>query len=215
MLPAPEIIGTLRRELTAVPAEQTIVVGPPADGYPPAEKRHGVTRAVVEELLRQGRTFSVVTKGTTVARDADLFAAAGDRASVHVSLCSVDDAALRRLEPGAPSARARLALVRRLRAAGVRVQVDAAPWIPGVSDAGALLAAVPGDVVVQFGPLDLSPLCVTDQLAIGRTFTQREIDRAYLEERERTSADERAKWLYPIGDSGAEQDITVYVPPGR
>ena len=214
MLPAPEIIGTLRRELTAVPAEQTIVVGPPADGYPPAEKRHGVTRAVVEELLRQGRTFSVVTKGTTVARDADLFAAAGDRASVHVSLCSVDDAALRRLEPGAPSARARLALVRRLRAAGVRVQVDAAPWIPGVSDAGALLAALPGDVVVQFGPLELSPLRVTE-LAIGRMFTQREIDRAYLEERERTPVDERAKWLYPIGDSGAEQDITAYMPPGR
>jgi len=156
MLPASEIIGTLRRELTAVPAEPTIVVGPPADGYPPAEKRHGVTRAVVEELLRQGRTFSVVTKGTTVARDADPFAAAGDRASVHVSLCSVDDAAPRRLEPGAPSARARLALVRR-----------------------------------------------------------RQIDRAYLEERERTPVDERAKWLYPIGDSGAEHAITAYMPPGR
>jgi DNA repair photolyase len=215
MLPAPEIIGALRRELTEIPAEQMIVVGPPSDGYPPSEKRHGVTRAVVEELLRQGRTFSAVTKGTTVARDADLFAAGGDRTSVHVSLCAVDDAALRRLEPGAPSARARLTLVRRLRAAGVRVQVDAAPWIPGVSDAGALLAAVPSDVVVQFGPLDLSRLSDTDQLATGRTFTQREIDRAYLEERERTPVDQRARWLYPIGEGGAEHDITAYMPPAR
>ena len=215
MLPVSEILGALRRELADVPADQTIIVGPPSDGYPPAEKRHGVTRAVVEELLRQGRPVSVVTKGTTVARDADLFAAAGDRASVHVSLCSVDDAALRRLEPGAPSARARLALVRRLRAAGVWVQVDATPWIPGVSDAGALLAAVPADVVVQFGPLDVSHLRVTDQLAIGWTFTQREIDRAYLEERARMPVDERAKWLYPIGASAAEHDITAYMPPAR
>ena len=215
MLPISEILGALRRELADVPADQTIIVGPPSDGYPPAEKRHGVTRAVVEELLRQGRPVSVVTKGTTVARDADLFAAAGDRASVHVSLCSVDDAALRRLEPGAPSARARLALVRRLRAAGVWVQVDATPWIPGVSDAGALLAAVPADVVVQFGPLDVSHLRVTDQLAIGWTFTQREIDRAYLEERARMPVDERAKWLYPIGASAAEHDITAYMPPGK
>src|SRR5262249_31655172 len=172
LLPAPEIIGALRRELAEIPAEQRIIVGPPSDGYPPSEKRHGVTRAVVGELMRQGRTFSVVTKGTTVARDADLFAAGGDRTSVHVSLCAVDDAALRRLEPGAPSARARLTLVRRLRAAGVRVQVDAAPWIPGVSDAGALLAAVPGDVVVQFGALDLSRLVDTDHRAIGRTFNR-------------------------------------------
>jgi DNA repair photolyase len=207
MLPASEILGALRRELADVAPDQAIVVGPPSDGYPPAEKRHGVTRAVVEELLRQGRRVVVVTKGTTVARDAGLFAAAGDRAGVHVSLCSVDDAALRRIEPGAPSA-----LVRRLRAAGVCVQVDAAPWIPGVSDAGALLAAVPADVVVQFGPLDLSRLRITDQLAIGRTFTQRAIDRAYLEERARTPVDERAKWLYPIGASGAEHDITAYMP---
>jgi len=97
----------------------------------------------------------------------------------------------------------------------VWVQVDATPWIPGVSDAGALLAAVPGDVVVQFGPLDLSRLGETDQLAIGRTFTQPEIDRAYLEERERTPVDQRARWLYPIGEGGAEHDIMAYMPPAR
>jgi DNA repair photolyase len=68
MLPAPEILGALRRELADVPPDRRIVVGPPSDGYPPAEKRHGVTRALGEELLRQARTFSVVTKGTTVAR---------------------------------------------------------------------------------------------------------------------------------------------------
>src|SRR5262249_61870572 len=104
MLPAPEIIEALRRELTEIPAEHMIVVGPPSDGYPPSEKRHGVTRAVVAELLRQGRTFSVVTKGTTVARDADLFAAGGDRTSVHVSLRGGGDAAPRRPEPAAPAA---------------------------------------------------------------------------------------------------------------
>jgi len=50
---------------------------------------------------------------------------------------------------------------------------------------------------------------------IGRTLTQREIDKAYLEEGESTPVEERAKWLYPIGDSGAEHDITAYLPPGR
>src|SRR5262249_5055682 len=83
-----------------------------------------------------------------------------------------DDAMLRRLESGAPSAHARLALIRRLRAARVAVQVGAAPWIPGVSDARALLAAVPSDVTVQFGPLDLAQLPVDDPLGIRRRVTQ-------------------------------------------
>jgi DNA repair photolyase len=213
MLPAPEIVDALRSELAKVPSDQPIVVGPPTDGYPPAETRHRVTRAAIVELLRQGRTVVAITKGTAIARDAGLFAAVRDRVSVHVSLCAVDEAALRLLEPGAPSAHARLALVRRLRAAGVRVQVDASPWIPGVSDAGALLAAVPADVVVQFGPLNLATLPVTDQLRMGRTFSQQEIDVAYLEERARAQADERAKWLHPIGDGSAEHDILAYLPP--
>src|SRR5262245_58141025 len=95
---------------------------------------------------------------------------------------------LRRLESGAPSAHARLTLIRRLRAARVTVQVGAAPWIPGVSDARALLAAVPSDVIVQFGPLDLAQLPVDDPLGIGRRFTQAKIDADYLKERRRVGA---------------------------
>lgn len=209
VVPLPAVIDVLRNELAQVPPGCRIAIGPPTDGYPPAEARYGVTRAVVTELLRQGRTVGIVTKGTAVMRDAALLAAAGDRACVHVSLSAVDDAMLRRLEPGAPSARARLALVRRLRAAGVGVQVDASPWIPGVSDARALLAAVPSDVIVQFGPLDLVPL-VDDPLGICRRFTQAAIDAGYLKERRRVGADARARWLYPITRG---RDIMSYMPP--
>lgn len=210
VVPLPEVIDVLRRELARVPPDSRIVIGPPTDGYPPAEAHYGVTRAVVTELLRQGRAIGIVTKGTAVMRDAALLAAAGDRACVHVSLSALDDAMLRRLESGAPSAHARLTLIRRLRAARVAVQVGAAPWIPGVSDARALLAAVPSDVIVQFGPLDLAQLPVDDPLGIGRRFTQAKIDADYLKERRRVGADARARWLYPIARG---RDIMSYMPP--
>src|SRR5262245_26901360 len=86
VVPLPEVIDVLRRELARVPPDSRIVIGPPTDGYPPAEAHYGVTRAVVTELLRQGRAIGIVTKGTAVMRDAALLAAAGDRACVHVSL---------------------------------------------------------------------------------------------------------------------------------
>ncbi len=45
------------------------------------------------------------------------------------------------MEPGAPSPAERLALVRQLADEGVDVGVMVAPWIPGVADVAAVLAA--------------------------------------------------------------------------
>jgi DNA repair photolyase len=72
-----------------------------------------------------------------------------------VSLCSVAEEVLRRVDPKAPSAEDRLRVIHVLAAAGVRVRVSAAPWIPGVTDAKALIERFDEHIHIQFGVLNV------------------------------------------------------------
>ena len=197
LYPARSIVRDLRRELTAVPSNDNITLGSLSDAYPPAEERYGVTRLVVAELIAQGRRFSIVTKGRTVCRDVDLLTAPAARCAVQISLCTVDESVLPRLEPGAPSAAERLEVVHTLAAAGLSVSISAAPWIPGVSDARALLERVPAGVLVQFAPLNVEKPLVPRRF-LGRDFVQAEVDALYLREREAVGDHAQAVWLYPV-----------------
>ena len=91
---------------------------------------------IIEALAGSGTPFSILTKGTTLRRDLPLLArAAGEvRVSLGVSLALVDEALHATLEPGTPSPRARLELVRAIRAAGLSCQVLVAPVLPMLTD---------------------------------------------------------------------------------
>src|SRR5258708_1140741 len=53
----------LRQELKKVKSDQSIAIGTATDPYQPAERRFGVTRAIMEELSRhQGLEIGLVTK---------------------------------------------------------------------------------------------------------------------------------------------------------
>lgn len=191
------VVRKLRRELAKVPREDSITVGSLSDAYPPAEERYGVTRLIVAELIAQQRGFAIVTKGRTVCRDIDLLAANADRCAVQISLCTLDETILRRLDPGAPTAAERLRMVRRLQRRGVRVSISAAPWIPGISSARELLDRAPSGVLVQFAPLNVAHAWVPHAF-LGRTFSQDEINRLYLTERAAMRRRRRAAWLHPV-----------------
>lgn len=115
---------------------RSIMLGANTDPYQPVEKRLRVTRSILEVLQKYQHPVSIVTKGALIVRDLDLLGALAQRrlTGVMVSLTTLDDDLKRHLEPRAASPAARLAVIRRLHAAGVPVGTLIAPVIPGLTD---------------------------------------------------------------------------------
>jgi DNA repair photolyase len=117
--------------------DETIVVGTATDPYQPAERRHRVTRAVLETLAeRRGLSVVMITKSPLITRDLDVLRRLDERSSltVHVSLITLDRVLARRIEPRAPTPESRLRAVARLAAAGIDVGINVMPVLPGITD---------------------------------------------------------------------------------
>jgi len=127
----------LREALASRAYEPTLInIGSATDAYQPAERRLGITRAVVEVLASCAHPFAIVTKSAGVERDLDLIApmAQARRAAVYVSLTTLDPALARIMEPRAASPQRRLRTIRTLADAGVPVGVSVSPVIPFVNE---------------------------------------------------------------------------------
>ncbi|MDH3321241.1 MAG: PA0069 family radical SAM protein, partial [Betaproteobacteria bacterium] len=127
----------LRKEL-AMPgyAVSPISLGANTDCYQPAERRHGITRKILEILAECDHPLTIVTKSVLVERDLDLLApmAKKNLVKVFVSIGTLDRALARKLEPRAASPQRRLDTLRALSAAGVPCGVMAAALIPALND---------------------------------------------------------------------------------
>jgi DNA repair photolyase len=134
----------LRVELKHLRLRETVALGTATDPYQPIEGKYRLSRRSLEVLCTSPLPLVVVTKGSLVVRDIDLFVRLGRLVPVRVclSIPSVDADVASRAEPGAAPPRARLEAVRRLRAAGIDAGVLAAPILPGISDSEASLEAV-------------------------------------------------------------------------
>lgn len=113
-----------------------ITIGANTDPYQPAEKKFGVTRALLEAFLAHRHPVSLITKGSLVRRDLDLLSALAERnlCSVAISIPTMDNSLKRLLEPRVPSADARFRVIDDLHKAGVPVTLLMAPVIPAVND---------------------------------------------------------------------------------
>ncbi|MEV0676207.1 intein-containing Rv2578c family radical SAM protein [Actinosynnema sp. NPDC050436] len=142
-----------------------VALGTNTDPYQRAEGRYRLMPGIIGALADSGTPFSVLTKGTVLARDIPVLAEAAQRVpvGVGVSIALLDRELQAGLEPGTPSPQARLELVRRVREAGLPCGVFVAPVLPGLTDdvAGldALLAevAAAGASGVTVLPLHLRP----------------------------------------------------------
>ena len=182
--PAETVIPKLRDALGQVPHNTELFVGALVDAYPPVEKELCLTRLVLQELSRQERPFCINTKSILVCRDMDILLSHTGHCDVYIGLGSLDDDALRKLEPGAPSASERFDAIRTLNEAGIDVNIDAGPWIPGLSNAEDLIAKRPAGVNIQFEPLDIRRFGDSATI-LGRAFTQEEINSYYQIERQK------------------------------
>ncbi|HYK98609.1 MAG TPA: radical SAM protein [Candidatus Acidoferrales bacterium] len=134
----------LRAELRHLRLRELVALGTATDPYQPCEGRYRLTRRTLEALLESPLPLTVITKGTLVVRDIDLYTKLARRGDVRicVSIGTVDAAIARGAEPEAPPPRARLEAVRRLRAAGLAAGVLAAPILPDLTDSEASLDAI-------------------------------------------------------------------------
>ncbi|MGC9667907.1 intein-containing Rv2578c family radical SAM protein [Planosporangium sp. 12N6] len=127
----------LRRELASPRWRgEQIAMGSNVDCYQRAEGRYRLMRDILAALRDFANPFSILTKGTLILRDLDLLKQAAEVTGVGLSMSVgfVDEALWRSVEPGAPSPRRRLDVVRRLSDEGFAVGVLMAPILPGISD---------------------------------------------------------------------------------
>ncbi|HEX6417874.1 MAG TPA: hypothetical protein VFZ77_05235, partial [Acidimicrobiales bacterium] len=132
---------------------------------------------------------------------------------VVVSVTTPDDDAIAHIEPGAPTPTARIEVVRELADAGVPVEVSASPWIPGVSDVTSLAERLGPSIAITVAPLNVNSPEVA-RTGYGRRFDQHEIDRAYLEERERCGELASLRWLPPLTAKRSDNHHQVMLPIG-
>jgi DNA repair photolyase len=137
--------SSFREELRSTKPRQVIGIGTATDPYQPAERRFGLTRLVLTELLAvEGLSIFVTTKSNLVARDKDLLKKLSERneVGVTVTVTTMDRDLARLTEPYAPRPDLRMRAVAELAQAGVAVGVIANPVLPVITDSEENLESV-------------------------------------------------------------------------
>jgi DNA repair photolyase len=137
------LLAALGRDLARVGARYRrgdgapVLIGTATDPYQPAERRFGITRAVLERLAQAPPLHvGLITKSPLVTRDLGLLVALGrrHRVTVHLSLISTGRRLIRAFETRSPMPHARLRALRKLVDAGVNAGLLIAPILPGITD---------------------------------------------------------------------------------
>lgn len=160
------VAEVLRRELARGSWQrEPVMLGTNTDPYQRAEGRYRLMPGIASALTDAGTPFSILTKGTLLRRDLPMLAEAAAEVpvSIAMSIAVFDDALQKIIEPGTPSATARLDTVRAATDAGFRVTVFLMPILPHLTDSVAAIdhaltqIKAAGAVRVVFGALHLRP----------------------------------------------------------
>ena len=123
----------LKKKREPIPA---VALGTNTDPYQRAEGRYRLMPGIIAALAESETPFSILTKGTLLRRDLPLLAEAAKRVPVDLamSIAIFDDDLQSSVEPGTPSAKARLATVTAAREAGLDCSVFMMPILPFLTD---------------------------------------------------------------------------------
>ena len=113
-----------------------IALGANTDCYQPIERKHRITRAILEVLAECEHPVTLVTKSALVERDLDLLApmASKNLVKVFVSIGTLDRELARKLEPRAASPQRRLDVLKNLSKNNIPCGVMVAALIPALND---------------------------------------------------------------------------------
>jgi DNA repair photolyase len=134
-----------REELKKTPPGESIAIGTATDPYQPAERRYGITRAMLSVIAGvAGLRFSITTKSDLITRDIDLLREVARRnyLGIHMTVTTLDRDLAQLLEPLAPRPDLRLAAVRSLTDAGIRASVFCSPVLPLINDSAGAFDAL-------------------------------------------------------------------------
>jgi DNA repair photolyase len=130
-------VEALRAEIGAKGYKvKPIAMGTNTDPYQPAERKHKLTRGILEVMLETRHPVMITTKSALIIRDLDILTELAKLGLVKValSMTSMDHKLSRKMEPRASSPARRLEAIRLLSEAGVPVAVFASPMIPAIND---------------------------------------------------------------------------------
>lgn len=131
---APSLLENALSTPTWVP--QVIGMSGVTDCYQPCERQLELTRQCLNILATYLNPVVIITKNALVTRDIDILQKLAARNAVHVviSITTLEPELARFMEPRASSPALRLAAIEQLRSAGIRVSVNMAPIVPGLTD---------------------------------------------------------------------------------
>lgn len=132
-----DIVGQLRSELSSIPP-QKIYMGYETDPYQPSEAEHRQTRKVLELLLEQGYSASILTKSSVVARDIDILRQM-ENASVSVSVAFTDNGIRELFEANTEDTELRIEALGKIKEAGIGTSALLCPVIPHITDVRSLI----------------------------------------------------------------------------
>jgi DNA repair photolyase len=136
-------VGEVLQKELAKPSwrREPVALGTNTDPYQRAEGRYSLMPGIIEALTDSGTPFSILTKGTLLRRDLPLIVEASKRVHVDLamSIAIYDHELQQSVEPGPPSAKARLATVTAVREAGLGCAVFLMPILPYLTDTRAHL----------------------------------------------------------------------------
>lgn len=159
---APEILD---KELSRHPARGVTLIGSVTDAYQALEKKYGLTRRILEVLLKHDWPISILTKSDLVLRDSDLLSRFS-QCDVGLTVTSLDNQVSRDFEVGAPLPARRLGALAELHRAGIRTYAFIGPILPGLADVEAIVEELCGKVdFVMFETLNLNAGTREDILA--------------------------------------------------
>src|SRR5690606_4607694 len=130
-------VEALRAELAARNYRpKPIAMGTNTDPYQPAERKHKLTRGILEVMLETKHPVMITTKSALIVRDLDLLTELARLGLVKVALSvtSMDHKLSRKMEPRASSPARRLEAIRILSEAGIPTAIFASPMIPAIND---------------------------------------------------------------------------------
>lgn len=113
-----------------------LILSSVTDPYQPVEQRLGITRNCLLVLNEARHPVGVITKNHGITRDADILAelSADNLCRVTISVTTLNGDLVGKLEPRTSRPTRRLEAIRKLTEAGVPVNVNVAPVIPGLND---------------------------------------------------------------------------------
>lgn len=131
--PRKDVVKNLQKDIKKLEENnkevKDIFLGSICDSYQPLEKKHKLTRQIIEVLKLNDYPFTILTKNNLVLRDIDLLKSY-ELCRVGVTITSLDEKFRKDLEPHAVSYSKRIDVLKELKAEDIQTYLCCEPIIP-------------------------------------------------------------------------------------